>query len=97
MTDEELCEALDGLFAYDTGSIDSGIHNEALRSQCQYALYDRRAAAGWRVWLATLVREMWLSDDALARGYSVEDAVEFVKWLEDRMDCQAFDVMELRR
>ena len=39
--------------------------------------------------LAVLVRDMWLSDKAIAQGYGTEDAVSFVEWLEERMDCFA--------
>jgi hypothetical protein len=34
MTDEELIEALTALYAYDTGSVDSGIHDDALKARC---------------------------------------------------------------
>jgi hypothetical protein len=91
MTDEELREALDGLFAYDRGSVDSGIHDEALRARCVAELEARKSvgAEEWRRLLAVLVRDMWLSDKAIAQGYGTEDAVSFVEWLEERMDCFA--------
>lgn len=87
MTDEELRDALDGLFAYDCGAVDSGIRDEALRARCTRALEERRARGSgeWRSWLARLVREMWLSEEAISQGYGTEDALEFAEWLKDVM------------
>ena len=58
---ETLRDSLDGLFAYDTGSTDSGIHDEALRERCKAHLQglkddDRRHLLG------KMVAEMWLSE-----------------------------------
>ncbi len=88
MTDEELRDALDGLHAYDDGATSSGIHDEGLRVRCITALEERRQAGPeqWRPWLARLVRDMWLSDEAIGQGYGLEDALGFTEWLEDRMD-----------
>lgn len=88
MTDDELRDALDGLYAWDQGSVGSGIRDESLRARCVSTLAERRGlgTTPWRIWLGHLVREMWLSDQALAQGYGTEDAVHFVTWLEDRMD-----------
>ena len=89
VTDGELRKALDGLFAYDGGATDSGIHDEGLRARCITALKEHRAAAEqWRPFVARLVRDMWLSDEAIGQGYGLEDALEFTEWLEERMDCQ---------
>lgn len=44
MTDAELFDALDGLFAYDTGATDSGIHDEALRLRALKELTPLRLA-----------------------------------------------------
>jgi hypothetical protein len=87
MTDAEFRDALDGLFAYDVGSVDSGIHDEALRARC-IAEIDRHfedETAGM-AWLSRLIRDMWLSEEALTAGYTIEDALEFVRWLDDRME-----------
>lgn len=35
-----LRDALDGLFAYDNGATDSGIHDDALRAKCRAAVAD---------------------------------------------------------
>lgn len=84
MTDDELRDALDGLYAYDGGA-DSGIHDESLRARVIQELKDRRGLGAWRAQVARLVREMWLSEEAIEQGYGTEDAVRFAQWLEDRM------------
>jgi hypothetical protein len=87
MTDEELRRALDGLYAYDMGAVSSGTHDEDLRERCVQALAGHRGddPSTWRIWLGRLVREMWLSDEALMDGYGCEDAAHFLEWLEDYM------------
>lgn len=87
MTDEELRDVLDGLHAYDDGAADSGIRDEARRARCIAVLKDRRTGAEGRQWLARLVRDMWLTDEAIEQGYGLEDALGFIERLEDRMDC----------
>lgn len=89
MTRDELTGALDGLFAYDGGAVDSGVHDEGLRARCVEALaalplgpYELYSPE-----LSRLVRDMWLSDEAIDAGYGLETAVEFVRWLGDRMGC----------
>lgn len=83
MTDEEFREGLDGLFAHDTGCVDSGIKDERLREQCRQVLVDHADDAAW---LTRLIREMWMSEDAVAAGYGIGDALSFVGWLSDRME-----------
>lgn len=83
MTDEELRAALDGLFAYDSGCVDSGIHDEDLRERC---LAELRRQTGRhevmpRLLLSRMMRDMWLSEEALAQGYGIEDAMSFAEWV----------------
>lgn len=83
---EELVRALDGLYAYDSGSGQTGIHDEELRTRCIVALKRHTETAdGSRVFFSNLIRDMWLTDDAIAQGYGIEDALQFVDWLDDRM------------
>lgn len=86
MTHDELVRALDGIYARDMGST-SGIYDEDLRARCvaEFA-YQRQFRNTWRSWLARLVREMWLSEEAIEQGYGCEDALHFLEWLEERMD-----------
>ena len=90
MSDEELRAALDGLFAYDGGSTDSGIHDEALRARCITELHSRSGPyeTAPRLFLSRLIRDMWLSEEALEQGYGIEDAVEFTEWLGERMETE---------
>lgn len=88
MTDEELRDALDGLYAYDQGSRDSGIHDEALRERCIKELRDRPRGEFEllpRLLVSRMVRDMWLSEEALQQGYGIEDAARFIAWLDDQM------------
>ena len=89
MTDEELRKALDGLFAYDSGATDSGKHDEELRARCRKELTERQALPhAWRGFISRLVRDLCLTDEAIEEGYGLYDALDFIEWLEDRMDCQ---------
>ena len=80
--EDELRDALDGLFAGDTSGCrcGCGIIDENLRARVVEVIgqLDRPA-------LARLIRDMWLSDDAIAQGYGVEDLADFLQWLDDRM------------
>lgn len=92
MTEYELWEALDGLFAYDDGCTDSGIHDERLRDRCIRDLKDRRDSLGttaYAAWLAKFVRDRWLGDDAIDMGYGLEDIKSFIDWLDYKMDALA--------
>jgi hypothetical protein len=80
MTTAELYDALDGLFAYDTGSVDSGIHDELLRERVIAHLKglsdDERIAV-----LGDFVRTTYTAE----AGFTEEDGMEFAEWLSDRM------------
>lgn len=80
MTEQELHEALNGLSAYDMGSLQSGIHDEELR---QRALTQVKAMDGetLRLFLSRHLRFQFLDESALSRGYGYEDAQEFLEWL----------------
>lgn len=81
MTDQELKDALDGLFAYDIGATDSGIRDEMLRKKViQEISKDSKR-------ISRIVRDMWLSDEAIEKGYSLEDILEFIKWLNNDLQC----------
>lgn len=80
MTPDELAEALDGLFAYDTGC-DSGIHDELLRERAKVALRSLTEAE-----LALMTREMFLTDERIRQRYGLEDVAHFIRWLDERMD-----------
>lgn len=88
MTDEELIEALRGLYAYDTGSRDSGIHDAALRARCVAELKRRIEPYPYRLLgcdpaTTRLVRDAYLSEQSIDLGYSLEDVRGFVAWMTD--------------
>lgn len=87
MDDKELQDALEGLYAYDQGAVSSGIRDESLRARCVAEL---RAQTGPhdlypRVLVGRMVRELFLSEEALEQGYGPEDAASFIRWLDDDM------------
>lgn len=82
MTDEELFDALDWLFAYDTGCVSSGIHDELLRERVKAEL----AADGPNTIYGPRLNEF-------ARGlmeppYGLEDLKSFISWLADYMEIE---------
>ena len=84
MTDKELKEAADGLFAYDTGCTDSGIKDDHLKQKVIQLFRDDEKKTGGRkkAWIA---RELFLTDEAIDEGYGLQDAVEFAHWLDGLM------------
>lgn len=80
MTYDELKDALDGFYAYDTGCLDSGIHDPKRKAQVVAYLFslgtDER-----RILLGRIGRDLYLSDQALAEGYGLEDAGNFGNWV----------------
>jgi len=77
MTDEELFDALDGLWAYDTGSTDSGIHDEGLRERVKAELAKD---------LAGLSRLTKFTRRYLEAPYNVADVASFIRWLAHDME-----------
>lgn len=77
MTREEVLDALDGLMAYDHGSIGSGIHDEMLRKCVQEWLHadEARTTETLRDWLRGL----------LDPPYGPEDVASAVRWLAEEM------------
>lgn len=86
MTDDEFADAMIGIYAYDTGSVDSGIHDEILRSRCIAELHRNEHDPNFfRLRMSRLVREHFLSEEMLAKQYGIEDVSHFIRWLADRM------------
>ena len=82
MNYDELKDALDGFYAYDSGCLDSGIHDPKRKTQViAYLLSlgtDER-----RILLGRIGRDLYLSDQALEDGYGLESAAAFHGWLQD--------------
>lgn len=88
MTDEELSRAIDGLFAYDNGAIDSGVHDPELKARVRSELAVGRGEyqlISPRV--SRIVRELYLSDEAIAQGYGLEDAARCFQWIDDGLQA----------
>lgn len=81
MTEEELFDGIDGLFAGDTGCADSGIRDERLRERVKAELRADLGAhelAGGR--LTRFARRL------LDPPYDLEDMARFIRWLDEKMD-----------
>jgi hypothetical protein len=73
----KLKDSLDGLFAYDMGCTDSGIHDESLREQVK----------GHLASLPDEEKKKLVDRIIEDFGWGQEDAREFFNWLENDMDC----------
>lgn len=87
MTESELRDALGVLYANDTIYRDPETKDDELRNRCVNEIWNRcrRGQSEARLLFSRIIRKMWLSEDALALGYGIEDAMKFIKWLEDSM------------
>jgi hypothetical protein len=79
MADEELFKALDGLFAYDMGFTDSGIHDERLR---QRVIAEIKAERGENKAGPRLTR---FAARFVEPPCTLEDMAAFIEWLDDHM------------
>lgn len=98
MTDAELWKALIGLYAWDTGDRVYGVYDPELRQRCLRELRGRETGGGRvvRLFGGRLLRERFLSEEALADGYGPEDMINFVMWMAERMGWQFAGWTELR-
>ena len=88
MNDDALKEALIYLYTHDSqGPVTRGTYEEALRARCRKAIWDRLVEDGldFRSWISALVRDLYLSDAALADGQGIEEACEFWAWFDQTM------------
>jgi hypothetical protein len=81
MTKIELIDSLDGLFAYDSGCTDSGICDNLLKEEVKEELKLLTIRE-----ISEIIRELYLSDEALKQGYTIEDCKNFIEWLSREMD-----------
>lgn len=80
---KELWQSLEGLFAYDTGSIGSGIHDPVLKRRC-FDTLDAMTPDQHRLFISRNLRDAYLSEEGLGQGYGYEDVAAFIRWLEDQ-------------
>jgi hypothetical protein len=76
-----LLDAIDALFAYDSGSRDSGTSDADLRQAVLSYLRDLDDEA--RHTLLARYARRFLTNDALRAGYGLKDVASFVEWLSD--------------
>lgn len=82
MDESEVRSAVDALSAYDLGAVQSGVRDEALRARVithvrALSAEDRRAL------MARVLRDLCLTDVAIAQGYGAEDAASLIRWMDD--------------
>jgi hypothetical protein len=80
---DPLFDRLEGIFAYDRGATDSGIHDENLRAEL-IAELKTLTPDDDRLRLSRWLREAYLSEEGLKMGYGWEDVVSFVEWLDEQ-------------
>ena len=79
-------ETLVGIFAYDMGAVDSGIRNEPARAGL-IGLLTSMSEEAFRLEISRRMRDEFLSEEALAQRYGIEDVASFIRWLDERMEC----------
>ncbi|PFI14639.1 hypothetical protein [Bacillus cereus] len=87
MNQSKLFDSLDGLYAFDMGSNDSGIKDESLRNLIIEYLESLDEDA-FRIKMSTFIREYFVSPEAIKKGYGIEDVASFIKWLDKFMGIE---------
>ena len=64
-------------FSYDTGCTDSGVCYD-IQEFRDY--FEHFGGDNFRLFTSRLIRENFLTEDALKDGYGFEDALEFIDW-----------------
>jgi hypothetical protein len=78
-------EALDSLYAIDAGC--TGVLGDAfLRRRCLNQLRDMSGLER-RTFIANFLNEYFLNEKVIAQGYGPADAYEFLRWINEEMDC----------
>ena len=76
--------SLIALWAYDDGSLDSGVHDEVLRQECIDCL-NAMDGPTFRKVISRLARESFLSEKDIEQGYGIAEVLSFTSWLNERM------------
>lgn len=82
MKKTKILDCLDGFFAYDAGSIDSGIKDDVLREKVFNIIKELQEEESCEY--PNILKEYvkaYLFDDA----YSLEDIKEFINWIDDNL------------
>jgi hypothetical protein len=75
---------IDGLFAYDTGCVDSGIHDPVAK-KALVEMIRAQPSGDQRIFLSKVMRDLFLTDKSIAQGYGWEDVRELATWYEDEL------------
>lgn len=84
---EFLKKNLIGIYAYDNGSVGSGIRNESLRAEIGEYLRSL-SDSDQRIIISRILRDSFLTEEALEMDYGWEDAREFIDWIDDDSLCR---------
>ncbi len=91
MNTKKLFDALNSLFAYDTGSHDSGISDPLLKREVISFLKLEREKELHAIYpqvLSLFIREHFLTDEQLLKGYGVEDVKSFIEWVNNELGIE---------
>lgn len=84
MTVDEMIDAMDGLFACDSGCVDSGVHDVLLKRRLRDALLRRNQDGHSHPSSDEALRSYAMT--LLERdGGGIEDVASFIDWLRDEM------------
>lgn len=77
---QSLFRSVEGLYAYETGCTDSGIKDEALRNRV-FNEIEGMGEDEFRFIFTEFIRIYFVSEEAVKKGYGIEDVAYFIKWL----------------
>jgi len=77
-----LFAGLDGLFAYDTGAVDSGIHDDLLKERIKvYLIAECKSNSAYPEILNEFLKEYYLHPP-----YTLEDVKSFIEWVDELLE-----------
>lgn len=95
ITDESLMILLVRLFATDLGHDTTLADPTETARLCRRAILQRLIRGDLRSYLSRLIREVYLSEDALSAGLGIDDARQFLHWFDRRMQSDLRGLMGL--
>ncbi|HET9647592.1 MAG TPA: hypothetical protein VFP34_05095 [Microlunatus sp.] len=83
------------LFATDLGHDTTLADPTETARLCRRAILQRLIRGDLRSYLSRLIREVYLSEDALSAGLGIDDARQFLHWFDRRMQSDLRGLMGL--
>ena len=82
---DKLCQAVEGLYAFDTGCVCSGIHDEDLKQEVYNHLLEiyQKDPKEFETEVTRVSFQLCLTPLARSLGYTEEDAVEISEWMNE--------------